>query len=113
MVTVRDFGRMDGIARDLRESPFPMELDLAAVPDGVYALETEVFDGETSLGAVRLGLVLQKGLDARLRALEAGAAAAPEALRAEIRYPGGDHTDVVVPNLPRVFAFLAAHRRHE
>ena len=81
MVTVRDFGRMDGVARDLRESPFPMELDLSAVPDGVYALEAELFDGETSLGAVRLGLVLQQGLDARLRALEAGAAAAPEALR--------------------------------
>ena len=29
MVTVRDFGRFDGVARDLRESPFPMELDLA------------------------------------------------------------------------------------
>ena len=88
MVTVRDFGRMDGVARDLRESPFPMELDLSAVPDGVYALEAELFDGETSLGTVRLGLVLQQGLDARLRALEAGAAAAPEALRADIRYPG-------------------------
>jgi len=34
MVTVRDFGRMDGIARDLRESPFPMELDLAAEVPG-------------------------------------------------------------------------------
>ena len=88
MVTVREFGRMDGIARDLRESPFPVELDLSAVPDGVYTLEAEVFDGDTPLGAVRLGLVLQKGLDARLRALEAGAATAPEALRAEIRYPG-------------------------
>jgi poly(3-hydroxybutyrate) depolymerase len=88
MVTVRDFGRMDGVARDLRESPFPMELDLSAVPDGVYALEAELFDGETSLGTVRLGLVLQQGLDAPLRALEAGAAAAPEALRADIRYPG-------------------------
>ena len=88
MVTVREFGRMDGVARDLRESPFPMELDFAAVPDGVYALEAEVFDGETSLGTVRLGLVLHKGLDARLRALDTGAAAAPEALRADIRYPG-------------------------
>jgi hypothetical protein len=48
----------------------------------------EVFDGDTSLGAARLGIVLMKGLDARLRALEAGAAAAPDALRADIRYPG-------------------------
>jgi poly(3-hydroxybutyrate) depolymerase len=88
MVTVREFGRLDGVARDLRESPFPLELDCSAVPDGVYLLETEVFDGDTSLGAARLGLVLQKGLDARLRALEAGAVSAPEALRADIRYPG-------------------------
>jgi len=64
-MTVRDFGRTDGVARDLRESPCLMELDLAAVPDGVYALEAGLFDGETSLGAVRLGLVLQQGLDAR------------------------------------------------
>jgi hypothetical protein len=27
METVREFGRFDGVARDLRESPFPMELD--------------------------------------------------------------------------------------
>ena len=88
MEPVREFGRLDGVARDLRESPFPMELDLSGVPDGVYALDIEVFDSETSLGAARLGLVLHKGLDARLRALEAGAAAAPEALGADIRYPG-------------------------
>jgi poly(3-hydroxybutyrate) depolymerase len=88
MVTVRDFGRMDGVARDLRESPFPVELDVSSVPDGVYLLEAEVFDGDASLGAARLGVVLQKGLDARLRALEAGAVSAPEGLRADIRYPG-------------------------
>ena len=28
-----------------------------------------------------------------------------------IEVPGGSHTDVVVPNLPRVFEFLAAHRK--
>ena len=88
MVPVSEFGRLDGVARDLRESPFPLELDFSAVPDGVYTLEAEVFDGETLLGAVRLGLVLQKGLDARLRALDDGAAAAPQTLRADIRYPG-------------------------
>ena len=88
MVTVRDFGRMDGVARDLRESPFQLELDLSAVPDGVYVLEAEVSDGDASLGAARLGVVLHKGLDARLRALEAGAASAPEGLRADIQYPG-------------------------
>ncbi|HSP91153.1 MAG TPA: PHB depolymerase family esterase [Vicinamibacterales bacterium] len=88
METVREFGRLDGVARDLRESPFPLELDLAAVPDGAYTLEAELFDGDTSLGAARLGLALHKGLDERLRALEAGAAAAPGTVRADIRYPG-------------------------
>jgi len=88
LVPVRDFGRFDGVARDLRESPFPVELDLSAIPDGAYTLEAEIFDGEASLGAARLGVVLQKGLDARLRGLDTGAAAAPEALRADIRYPG-------------------------
>jgi predicted peptidase len=28
-----------------------------------------------------------------------------------IEVPGGNHTDVVVPNLPKVFEFLAAHRK--
>jgi poly(3-hydroxybutyrate) depolymerase len=76
------------VARDLRESPFPLELDLSGVPDGAYTLESEVFDGETSLGAARLGIVLMKGLDARLGALETGAAGSPPALQADIRYPG-------------------------
>ena len=84
----RDFGRLEGVARDLRESPFPLELDLSGIPDGSYTLEAQVFDGDSPLGTARLGVVLQKGLDARLRALEAGAAAAPEALRSDIRYPG-------------------------
>jgi hypothetical protein len=28
-----------------------------------------------------------------------------------IEVPGGNHTDVVVPNLPKVFEFLAAHTK--
>jgi predicted peptidase len=28
-----------------------------------------------------------------------------------IEVPGGDHVNVVVPNLPKVFEFLAAHRK--
>jgi len=28
-----------------------------------------------------------------------------------VEVPGGSHTDVVVPNLPKVFEFLAAHRK--
>jgi predicted peptidase len=28
-----------------------------------------------------------------------------------VEVPGGSHTDMVVPNLPKVFEFLAAHRK--
>jgi poly(3-hydroxybutyrate) depolymerase len=87
MAVVRDFGSFDGVARDLRESPFPVELDLSAFPDGAYVVEAGLFDGDTPLGAARLGVVLLKGLDARLRALDAGAAAVPGAARADVRYP--------------------------
>ena len=82
----RELGMFDGVSRDLRESPLAMELDLTAVEDGNYVIETEVFDGTTSIGTASLGVVLQKGLDAKLRALEVSAAATP-AVRADILYP--------------------------
>ena len=88
LVLVRDFGTFDGVSRDLRESPFSVELDLSAIPDGAYVIEAGVVDAAAPFGATRLGIVLQKGLDARLRALDAGAATVPEALRADVRYPG-------------------------
>ncbi len=83
----RDLGTFDAVSRDLRESPFVMELDMAAADDGSYVIDTEVFDGATSIGKTSLGVVLQKGLDARLHALEAGAAKLPEAARADVLYP--------------------------
>lgn len=83
-----ELGTFEGVARDLRESPFLIDLDLGSVPDGAYQLAVEVFDGATRLGTASLGLVVQKGLDARLRALEEAASRLPEPLRAEVRYPG-------------------------
>ncbi len=71
----------------MRESPLAMELDVAGVEDGSYVIETEVLDGTTSIGTATLGVVLQKGLDAKLRALETSAAAATPAVRADILYP--------------------------
>lgn len=82
----RELGTFDG-NRDLRESPLAMELDVAGVEDGNYVIETEVFDGTTSIGTATLGVVLQKGLDAKLRALETSAAAATPVVRADILYP--------------------------
>jgi poly(3-hydroxybutyrate) depolymerase len=88
MVIVREFGGFDGVPRDLRESPFPVELDLGSIPDGAYIVEAEVSDAGTPLGAARLSVLLHKGLDARLSALEAKSAGVSDAVRADVRYPG-------------------------
>jgi poly(3-hydroxybutyrate) depolymerase len=64
-----------------------MELDLSGVEDGAYVVEAAVFDGATALGAATLAIVLQKGLDARLRALETAAPGVAESLRADVLYP--------------------------
>jgi hypothetical protein len=86
-VPARDLGSFDAVSRDLRESPLVMELELAGVEDGAYVIDAEVLDGATSLGKTSLGVHLQKGLEARLKALEAGAAKLPEAARADVLYP--------------------------
>ena len=84
----RELGTFDGVGRDLRESPYAMELDLAGVEDGAMILQAEVFDGATQLGATSLGVFVSKGLDAKLKALESAAAAAVPAVRDDILYPG-------------------------
>lgn len=82
-----ELATFDGLSRDLRESPLHMEVSVAGMVDGAFAIETEVFDGATSLGAATLNVFLNKGLDARLAALEAAAATVPEAVRADVVYP--------------------------
>ena len=83
----REMGVFDGVSRDLRESPFPVELDLSAVPDGPFVVEASVLDGGTPVGTARLGILLRKGVDAELRALASASASVPEALRADVLYP--------------------------
>jgi poly(3-hydroxybutyrate) depolymerase len=83
-----DLGTFDGVSRDLRESPFPIDLDVAAIADGPYTLSIEVRDQDRSLGTATLNVALMKGLDARLRALDAAAAKAPATVQASLRYPG-------------------------
>lgn len=85
--TPRELGTFDGLSRDLRESPFAMEVDLAGVEDGAYVIEAAVLDGASPLGTVTLGVFLNQGLDARLKLLESAAASVPEALRADVIYP--------------------------
>jgi predicted esterase len=86
-VTVRELGTFDGVSRDLRESPYPIEVSVAGVADGVYVIRAEVFDGTASLGAVGLDVSFTKGVDARLKALETAAPAVAEAIRADVLYP--------------------------
>lgn len=75
------------VSRDLRDSPLAMDLDLSSVPDGAYSLDVEILDGATPLGTASLRVAVQKGLEARLAALEKQAAAAGDSVRADIRYP--------------------------
>jgi poly(3-hydroxybutyrate) depolymerase len=84
---VKDLGTFDGVARDLRESPFPFELDLHDVADGVYQLSVEVMDQTAPLGTSTLVIALRKGLDEVVARLDADAKRAPESLRAEILFP--------------------------
>ncbi len=87
-VRVRDLGTFDGVSRDLRETPHPIEVNVAGVADGAYIIQAEVLDGTTSLGTVSLNLSFTKGLEARLKALEAAAAAGvAESVRADVLYP--------------------------
>ncbi|HEY6212242.1 MAG TPA: PHB depolymerase family esterase [Vicinamibacterales bacterium] len=84
---VKELGAFDGVARDLRESPFPFELDVHDVADGTYLLNAEVLNGTDSLGAATLTISLRKGLDDLVTKLGAAAKTAPENLRAEILFP--------------------------
>ena len=83
----RALGTFDGVSRDLRESPFAVDVDLAGMADGAYLLEAEVLDGTTSLGVTTLGVFLHQGLDAKLERLETAAATVAEGVRADVLYP--------------------------
>jgi hypothetical protein len=84
---VKELGSFDGVGRDLRESPFPFELDVHDVADGGYAIAVDVLNEGTSLGSVNLNIVLRKGLDETIARLESEATRAPEAARADILFP--------------------------
>jgi len=84
---VKDLGTIDGVARDLRESPAMFELDLQGVPDGGYQLNIDVTDSTRALGGASLAIAVRKGLDDLVSRLEADAKHAPEALRADILFP--------------------------
>src|SRR5438034_1403127 len=78
---VKDLGTFDGVERDLRESPFPFELDVHDVANGAYVLTVEVADGATPLATVSLTIALSNGLDEQVSRLESAAKTAPDDLK--------------------------------
>jgi len=83
----KDFGSFDDVNRDLRESPYLMELDLASIADGTYQVRVEVSDGAKALGSATLRIIAVKGIDDSLARIEREAASAPESIRADALYP--------------------------
>src|SRR5918993_1559553 len=86
--TPTELGTFDGISRDLRESPYGMELDLTRIEDGAMVIDAEIFDGATALGSTTLSVFINKGLDARLKALETAATTTTAAVRDDVLFPG-------------------------
>jgi dienelactone hydrolase len=84
---VKDLGTTDGVGRDLRDSPFSMDLDLQGVADGTYQLVVDVSDESRALGTAALLISVRKGLDETITKLEADAKRAPDGLRADILFP--------------------------
>jgi poly(3-hydroxybutyrate) depolymerase len=84
---IKALGTIDGVSRDLRESPQPIDLDLSGIADGAYQVVVDVLDGTTSLGSATLSIAVRKGVDEEVTRLEAAAAKAPAALRADILFP--------------------------
>jgi poly(3-hydroxybutyrate) depolymerase len=84
---VKAFGAFEGVARDLRESPFVMEFDVRDVPDGRYVLNVDVMDSTRLLGTTTLPVVVRAGLAETMQQLTHAAATAPAALRAELLFP--------------------------
>lgn len=84
---VRELGTFDGVSRDLRESPLVMDLRVDGVADGAYVLEAEVLDAGAAVGTTSLPIVLQRGLETRLKALASAADGVPASVRADLTYP--------------------------
>jgi poly(3-hydroxybutyrate) depolymerase len=86
-VVVRDLGSFDGVPRDLRDSPFAADVNVAGVEDGTYQLAVDLIEGTQTLGGVALNIHLRKGLDDLVQRLESTAAQAPDGVRADILFP--------------------------
>ncbi len=85
--SVKDLGKFDEISRDLRESPYSMDVDLSGMADGPYQVQAQVFEGTQSIGVATLRVILRKDLDATLTRIEADARKLPDLIQPEALYP--------------------------
>jgi poly(3-hydroxybutyrate) depolymerase len=88
---VKDFGTFDDVPRDLCESPFLFDLNLAGLTDGRYVVEVEILDNGALVALRGLLIDVRRDLDARLAKLEAGLARVKgelaQAFGVDVRYP--------------------------
>jgi poly(3-hydroxybutyrate) depolymerase len=82
---VKGFGAMEGVSRDLRDSPFAFEIDVADLPNGPYLLAVDVMAQGRSIGLATLPITLQKDLDDATRRLTAQTL--PQAVRSDVLFP--------------------------
>jgi poly(3-hydroxybutyrate) depolymerase len=84
---VKDLGTFEGVARDLRESPYFFDLDVSGVADGPYLLAVEVTNQGERIGSASLMVAVRKDLDSVVAMLERDANKAPESVRADVEFP--------------------------
>jgi poly(3-hydroxybutyrate) depolymerase len=84
---VKDLGTFEAVARDLRESPYFFDFDVADVADGPYLLAVDVLNQGERIGSAGLMVALRKGVDDLAARLESDAKRAPDRVRADILFP--------------------------
>lgn len=85
--SVKDLGKFDEISRDLRESPYYMDVDLSGMADGPYQVQVQIFDSTHAIGVATLRVILRKDLDGTLTRIESEARKLPQAIQPEALYP--------------------------
>lgn len=84
---VRELATVEGVARDLRDTPLVVEADLAGIANGSYIVTFDIADSARTIGTASLGIVVHAGLEAQIARLEAAAKRASDDVRADLRYP--------------------------
>jgi poly(3-hydroxybutyrate) depolymerase len=84
---VKDLGTFEGVARDLRESPYFFDLDVSGVADGPYLLAVDVMNQSERIGSAALMVAVRKDVDSLVATLERDAKKAPESVRADVEFP--------------------------